>query len=468
MREEQQPGILAAAGGQNQSLHFDDITFMTSPHTETQESRSATGARPLRVVFEHPPGDVISTYHQWRERREPTSGPRTYSGQFFEVCSRLGARALLIFESGTRTCKEIELSDGAIRIVPRRCRANELRGIRFHLSLLGYGLRLFASVVRFRADVVVVSREIHSVLLIPLALAGYKIVPGLACVIWPVNKPLSPRKRLMHRMSRALYRRFSFAIISMSEEISAQVRSIAGGRTRPIVEFLPTFHRENVELRDPPEDGPFRVLFAGRIERVKGVFDVLEIARRFHEAGRHDVTFEICGTGSVLEELKAAAAAAGLGPERFLFRGHCQPPELREAYARCHAVIVPTTSDFVEGFNQVVVEGILANRPVVTSRICPAIQYVRGGVVEVPPDDVQAYGDALLRLASDRDFYESKRQSCRALQEPFYDFGNSLSTALWSILEAAQEGREPVGRTVPVDHSLAEHRPGSNMPVASR
>ena len=285
--------------------------------------------------------------------------------------------------------------------------------MRYHLSLLGYGLRLMASVVRFRADIVVFSEGMHRPLLIPLALAGYKIVPGLACVLWPQNKPLPRRKRLMHWISSVLYRRFSFAILSMSDDISAQLRSISGGRTRPILEWLPTYRRDTTEPRYPPADGPFRVLYAGRIERYKGVFDVLAIARRFREAGRHDITFELCGAGTALEELKAATAAAGLGPDAFLVRGHCRQPELKEAYARCHAVIVPTTSDFIEGFNQVVVEAMLATRPVVTSRICPAIRYVRGAVLEVPPDDVQAYGDALLKLADDRGFYEQTRQSCR-------------------------------------------------------
>src|SRR5262249_1774723 len=152
-----------------------------------------------------------------------------------------------------------------------------------------------------------------------------------------------------------------------------------------------------------------------------------------------------------LDDLKAAAAAAGLPPEQFRCRGHRPQPELSEAFARCHAVIVPTQSDFIEGLNQVVIEAILATRPVVTSSICPAVRYVREGVVEVPPDDVQAYGDALLRLSTDREYYRQKRQSCWRLRDPFFDPRNGLGAALLSILEAAQEGREPTGRKVPLE-----------------
>ena len=44
----------------------------------------------------------------------------------------------------------------------------------------------------------------------------------------------------------------------------------------------------------------------------------------------------------------------------------------------------------VWGFNQVVVEGVLANRPVVTSRLCPAIQYVRDDINGKSPTELNA------------------------------------------------------------------------------
>jgi glycogen synthase len=428
------------------------ISPMTSLIRERLRSRHPASAKPLRIAFAGPPGNVIGTFRHWREGREdPTQVSRTGSGQFFEVCERLGARALVIVPFGARTPQETELIDGPIHIICHRYRADEFRGLRYHLSLLRYGLWLIASIVRFRADVVVVAQGVHWPLLVPLAVLGYKIVPAFGCGLWPRNKPLRPRKRLMLRMDSILFRWFSLAIISQSEGISEQIRMICGGRTRPILEFLPTFLPGAIEARDPPDEGPFRVLFAGRIERDKGVFDVLAIARRFFEGGGPEMTFELCGDGSALEDLKAAAAAAGLPPERFRCRGHLTQPGLPEAFSGCHAVIVPTTSDSIEGLNQVVIEAIMATRPVVTSRICPAIRYVRDGVVEVPPDDVRAYGDALLRLCTDPDFYRQKRQGCWRVRDPFYDPRNGWAAALESIFEAAQEGREPTGRTVPLE-----------------
>jgi glycosyltransferase involved in cell wall biosynthesis len=58
--------------------------------------------------------------------------------------------------------------------------------------------------------------------------------------------------------------------------------------------------------------------------------------------------------------------------------------EFREMFGRCHVVLVPTRSSYSEGFNAVVAEAILSGRPVITSKLCPAIELVRDAVVEVP------------------------------------------------------------------------------------
>jgi len=78
--------------------------------------------------------------------------------------------------------------------------------------------------------------------------------------------------------------------------------------------------------------------------------------------------------------------------------------------------------------------GILSGRPVVTSDVCPALSDVQAGVVAVLPDDINGYGDALLKLCDDREFYEQKRGNCLALQEQFYDPSRGWGATLKSIL----------------------------------
>ena len=66
-------------------------------------------------------------------------------------------------------------------------------------------------------------------------------------------------------------------------------------------------------------------------------------------------------------------------------------------FASSHAVIVPTTSRFEEGFNMVCAEAILAGRPVITSAVCPALAYIREAAIEVQPDNIDQYYQAILQ-----------------------------------------------------------------------
>jgi glycogen(starch) synthase len=77
-----------------------------------------------------------------------------------------------------------------------------------------------------------------------------------------------------------------------------------------------------------------------------------------------------------------------------------------------------------------VVEGVLAGRPVVTSSVCPALDYVRAAVVEVPPDDVAAYADALLRLKTDPELYAQKRVASAGVRQMFYEDGRGWAAAV--------------------------------------
>jgi glycogen synthase len=128
--------------------------------------------------------------------------------------------------------------------------------------------------------------------------------------------------------------------------------------------------------------------------------------------------------------------------------------KMRRMFSRSHAIIVPTRTEFAEGFNKVVAESILAGRPVVTSAVCPALPYVRDAVVEVPPDDIMGYSNALLKLCDDRQFYEQKRQSCLGLQEQFYDQSKGWGGTLKSILVSTQESRE-LAKELKVERSLS-------------
>lgn len=388
---------------------------------------------PLRLVYTGGPGDIIGSFRHWRAGQEdPTQVAMTYSGQFYSVCRELGAHAYVI---GSHPRRET-LADGQFYIQHRPAVLADAKGALSHLAHLWRSVRLGATAIRFRADAVIVGDgACHWFPLRLLPKLGIAVIPTIHCVFWGKNADRPSRvQRFVRWLDRPLWRCSASRILSASGDITAQLERLAG-RARPVIEFLPTYRQGTFPAIEPPRQPPFRVLFAGRIEANKGVFDLFEIARRFRNAGRNEIVFELCGTGSALEHLRREVAAAGLS-DRFIMHGHCDRLTMRKMFENCHAVIVPTTTGFVEGFNQVVVEGVLSGRPVITSAVCPALEYVRDAVVEVPPDDVGAYQAALEQLVDDVVFYERKRSACPQLQAQFYDPARGWGAALRKALEA--------------------------------
>lgn len=392
---------------------------------------------PLRILYAAGPGDVLGTYRHWKAGKDdPSQVSMTYSGQFYDVVRELDAEAYVIACNKNRG----RLRDGAFIIEHRPVPFHHTpSALLYHFGQMWSALRLMLSALWFRADaVVIVCGTCHWFPLRVLRLFRIKVIPTMHCVIWRKGESLHGLKKVIGRLNRKFFTRTVSGIMTASHDISQQVGELTGGRMKTVHEFLPSYRPEQFrEIGEPSTvRRPFRVFFAGRVERNKGVFDLLEIAKRFTAAGRRDIEFDLCGAGGALAELKAAVDEAGLA-ERFRCHGHCNKPTMREMFARCHVVIVPTTSEFIEGFNQVVAEGVLSGRPVITSSVCPALDYVRDAVVEVPPDDVGAYHDAILKLCDDLAFYERKTAACYAAQGQFYDVERSWGTTLKNVLRSA-------------------------------
>jgi glycosyltransferase involved in cell wall biosynthesis len=373
----------------------------------------------LRILYAAGPGDVIGTYRHWKAGRDdPAQVAVTYSGQFYDLCKELGASGYVI---STNRRRERIVEDNLI-IEHRPMRFAKGPMPLYHLGQMWYGLRLAMSAWRFGADAVFVADgTTHWFMLALVRLTGARVVPSLHSMLWP--KHLGTRgavNRIILLLNSQFFRRGAHAVLSISDDVSQQVRSMLDGRALAIIPFLPTYRPESFGegFPIPSTRSPFRVFFAGRIEQNKGVFDLLEIARQFKAEGRTDIEFDLCGDGSQLETLRSAARDGGL-EANFHCHGQSSKPFMRQMYASSHVIIVPTTT--AEGFNKVVAEGILAGRAVITSSICPALEYVREGVLEVPPNDRGAYAAAIVKLKEDAALYEAKWRGCCAVRGQFYD-----------------------------------------------
>ncbi len=122
-------------------------------------------------------------------------------------------------------------------------------------------------------------------------------------------------------------------------------------------------------------------------------------------------------------------AQAGLG-DVFVIAGWTPPEALIERYARAHAAIVPTRSDFAEGMAMTALQAIAAGRPLVTNSVVPALEVLAPACIAARPDDPESHADAVFRLATDGALYRRLQAACEGLAAPLYDRGRGLTAVL--------------------------------------
>ncbi len=390
------------------------------------------GKEELCLAYAAGPGDVVSTFSHWqRGEDDPHQLAITYSGQFFDVCRNLGARGVAI-----SSCPRADHIFSGRFYVENLPKGKERKGAWFHLEQIRY-LRKVIKIAESRgADLLIMSDATgHFFPFKWFAPSNMSFVPSIHCTLWSKFSAPSRVQSLINRLNRSVFRRQATAILCLSKDIQRQIQEIAGSEHRPIMPFLPIYRRGIFDkLAEPSQNSPFNLLFAGRMEEEKGIFDLLQMAVDFKKAGRSDIHIHLCGDGSSEEILRLKASEKEV-EDIFFIHGYCRQKEMLNQISQSHALIVPTTTAFGEGFNKVVIEGILSGRPVVTSEACPAIEMLREAVVEVPPDDQAAYRMAVERLASDRILYDNKQQASLALRDQFYSLGKSWGQALLNAVE---------------------------------
>lgn len=393
-----------------------------------------------RLLYLAGPGDVLGTYRHWRDGRDdPSQVAVTYSVLFFEACRKLNANAKVISYNRLRGRVADKIFDVEHRPVPMQT----WRGPFFHIGWYLFSFSVAVSAIRQRSDAVVLMTGTHLWPYWILRLVGCKIILTQHCVIWPKNLGRRGLWKLVHRLDRSFFRSGNDAIISMSYDITEQIEELTGGKHPPVTGFRP-FYRAD-EFADIPEPDqhatPFRVLFAGRAEENKGVLDLIDIAERVHRECAKPVLFDIAGDGGAFDEMKRRVAARGL-EKVVLVHGYCEKPKMRQLLKECHAVILPTKAEMIEGFNKVVAEAVIAGRPYITSHLCPAVKYVAESGIEVPPDEIEGYVQAVKTLAEDREQYERYVHASKSEREQFLDPQQNWAAALHRALQSVDLGKD--------------------------
>jgi glycosyltransferase involved in cell wall biosynthesis len=210
-----------------------------------------------------------------------------------------------------------------------------------------------------------------------------------------------------HRFAERLTARWSDAVVTCSEAVrryAIERHGLPAGRVRTLrnaIEVPGTLPGEpaRAAIRRELGAGPHDILIAtlGRLdEPKKGLSAFLEAAAQV-AAAEPRARFALVGEGPARAGLERRTRDLGL-ESRLLFAG-----ERHDIFEVLSGVDLFVQPSLWEGFGLTVIEAMAAARPVVASRVGGVPEALRDGIdgFLVPPGDVRALAQAILRVARD-------------------------------------------------------------------
>lgn len=180
------------------------------------------------------------------------------------------------------------------------------------------------------------------------------------------------------------------------------------GFSQPM-ETVPYFLPDVPQAKDRPEtDRPY-FLFVGRLEKIKGLQDVIPLFRQ--DPGADLV---IIGDGEYRAELEAQAN--GIASVKFM--GRMPPEDLARWYKGAISLIVPSAC--YETFGIILIESFRMGTPVIARRLGPfpeIVERAKAGLLFETADDLR---DAIIRFRDDKSFRDGTAKAARAAFETIW------------------------------------------------
>jgi len=221
--------------------------------------------------------------------------------------------------------------------------------------------------------------------------------------------------------------------IAMSEFSRDKHREFGFSRDMEVINyFLPDTDGDHTAAASkPPHDRPY-FLFVGRLEKIKGLDDVIPVFRDYTGAD-----LVIAGDGEYTATLKRIAA----GNPRIRFLGRVAPEQLDLYYRHAIALVVPSVC--YETFGIILIESMRQGTPVLARRIGPFPEIVArsgGGLLFDGPADLV---DAMQCFQSDPALRERTANQGRAAFLKYW----SESAVIPRFLEVVRNTADKTRRT---------------------
>jgi glycosyltransferase involved in cell wall biosynthesis len=304
-----------------------------------------------------------------------------------------------------------------------------------------YGLTIVSQTLREHATVVVAdSGTTHWIVLSLLSVFRIPVIAVLHNALWPMG---FPPKRRIDRFFRYLdgwfFRHIAAATVCVSPECERQVRMLAGTPKGPIYQCRAQYREGFLSRVAPPPDSslrPFRVLFMGRVEEFKGVFLILSVAERLEKELPGRFLWRIVGSGAASEALARQIEERKLDRVVEVEGMLSGEEKALETLSWAHCMVVPTTSQFIEGLAMTAAESVLAGRPVVVSGVVPAWEVLGRAAIKAETDSADSFAGAFRRLVLNPEHYSECQRATVDARAQFYDRSQGLGAVLRRAIAA--------------------------------
>lgn len=165
------------------------------------------------------------------------------------------------------------------------------------------------------------------------------------------------------------------------------------------------------------EDGKKYIMFAGRIDREKGLFDLVESAT-YICSEKPDVFFIIAGKGRDLGKLQWSIRKAKL-QDRFIFPGQVDKDQLVKLYQNATIFVFPS---YHEGLPGAVLEAMSCGLPVIATDVRGNRDLISNGEtgILVPPRSPKKMAEAISMLLEDEKLRKTLGKNARKIVERSY------------------------------------------------
>ncbi|MBX7527522.1 glycosyltransferase family 4 protein [Qipengyuania vesicularis] len=386
------------------------------------------------------PVDARKVYRAWRDEAHTELFGTSYLRHWFNEVEDQGRSGVVITSEAGEAYEE---THGNFTILNRPKPTSS--GLRYHMDMVRWTRERLSELEGAGARTVVMTdAPQYWFVTPPFRRRGMKFVNSFHCAIRSLGHSAFSPHELLIRASASVHMANGDPSMVIVEPILDELRAMPGSDRRDTFLLRPDYKEKMFADFGPPsiaEGGreEVRVIFAGRVTRNKGVFDLLEMAERLSLREGPRVHFDIHGTGSDLDELRAEIARRNL-EALVTVHGFTAGAQLLDHYRDADIVIVPTRSDFEEGVAKSVIEGVLTLRPVVTSQACPSIRVVGDACFEAEVDNPSSYAEAIWKLANNPELVREKVDAARGLRKLFFDPPERYDRQLRKALAVAESG----------------------------